>query len=252
MYKDLEARLHDLFWKNEIDADESPLLEGFLKKYPGRALELGCGSGRLLLPLLEKGFAIEGVEISADMVALLQREAHAMKLSPIVHHADISQFEATEKYNAITIPAFTFQLFSRVAALETLAKLRAIAQDGAGLYITTFIPWPEILDELEPGAWHPDKEVILADSTTARCMTRYQIDRISQTLFRDQHYTISDKSNHIVEEQHVHQNLEWYLLPELKLMLAQSGWQLDSYDADFSLGNNDSDASLLTLYASAV
>ena len=252
MYKDLEARLHDLFWQNEPDADESPLLERFLKKHPGKALELGCGSGRLLLLLLEKGFDIEGVEISADMVGILQHEAMKRELSPQIHHSDISHFNSTQKYDALAIPAFTLQLFSREQALQTLLKLRQLASEGTGLYITVFIPWSEILDELEPGVWHPDKEATLPDGTIARCKTRHHIDRTSQTLSRDHHYTVSDKSNATIEEQHVHQDLEWYLLPELKLMLHQSGWNFSAYDADFSNGNNDSDASLLTLYASAV
>ncbi|MEO1856635.1 MAG: class I SAM-dependent methyltransferase [Rubritalea sp.] len=252
MYKDLEARLHDIFWNNEPDADESHLLEKFLLKYPGKALELGCGSGRLLLPLLQKGYNVEGVEISKDMLALLQREAQKMRLCPQVYLADISQHKTSTQYDAITIPAFTLQLFSRDAALSTLIKLRGMACEGAGLYITVFIPWPEILDALEPDAWHPDKETTLSDGTIARCKTRHQIDRTSQSLSRDQHYTISDNSNTILEEQYVHQDLEWYLLPELILMLNQSRWKFDGYDADFSLGNKDSDASLLTLYASAV
>ncbi len=252
MYKDLEARLHDVFWKDEPDADESPLLESFLKKHPGKSLELGCGSGRLLLPLFKKGYDIEGVEISADMIEILQAEAQKLQLSPKVYLSDISQFEPTTKYDAITIPAFTLQLFTRALALNTLVKLRDMASEGAGLYITVFIPWSEILDELEPDAWHPDKKATLADGNVAECKTRHQIDRTFQTLSRDHHYTIRNKSNGIIEDQHVHQDLEWYLLPELILMLRQSGWKFDAYDADFSIGNKDSDASLLTLYASAV
>jgi len=252
MYKDLEAQLHDLFWNTESDADETPLLENFLKKHPGKALELGCGSGRLLLPLLKKGYSIEGVEISEDMVNLLKNEAEKMNLSPEVHLSDISHFETTTKYNSFTIPAFTLQLFSRSEALSTLGKLRNLANSGAALYITVFIPWSEILDELEPDAWHLDKKATMPNGNTAQCKTRHQIDRISQTLSRDHHYTIFDPANTLLEEQYVHQNLQWYLLPELLLLLNHSGWNFDSYDADFSTGNKDTDASLLTLYASAV
>lgn len=252
MYKDLEARLHDLFWNSESDADETPLLEKFLKKHPGKALELGCGSGRLLLPLLKKGYSIEGVEISGDMLNLLKSEAKKMNLSPEVYLSDISQFETTTKYNCFTIPAFTLQLFSRPEALNTLVKLRNLADSLAGLYITVFIPWSEILDELEPDAWHLDKKAKMPDGNTAQCMTRHQIDRTSQTLSRDHRYTICDQANTLLEEQHVQQDLQWYLLPELILLLSHSGWKLDSYDANFSIGNNDTDASLLTLYASAV
>ena len=252
MYQDLEARLHDIFWNNEPDADESPLLEIFLQNHPGKSLELGCGSGRLLLPLIKKGYRAEGIEISGDMVEILRHDAQIMHLSPQVYHSDILQFETKQRYNALTIPAFTLQLFSRAEALKVLAKLRDIAAEGAGLYITVFIPWSEILDELEPDAWNPDKEATLADGSIAKCQTRHHIDRTSQTLSREHHYTIRDHSDTVIEEQKVQQNLEWYLLPELKLMLQLSGWKFATYDADFSVENRDSDAALLTLYASAV
>ncbi|MFI5732113.1 class I SAM-dependent methyltransferase [Kribbella sp. NPDC051587] len=35
----------------------------------GRALELGCGTGRLLLTFLTEGLDVEGCDISADMLA---------------------------------------------------------------------------------------------------------------------------------------------------------------------------------------
>ena len=38
----------------------------------GRALELGIGTGRVGLPLSQRGIDVHGIEISADMVAQLK------------------------------------------------------------------------------------------------------------------------------------------------------------------------------------
>ena len=54
MYDQLEAKLHDLFWAAEGQSEELALIEEFLQQYAGTALELGCGSGRLLTPLLNR------------------------------------------------------------------------------------------------------------------------------------------------------------------------------------------------------
>ncbi|MDX1688379.1 MAG: class I SAM-dependent methyltransferase [Candidatus Promineifilaceae bacterium] len=35
----------------------------------GRALELGCGAGRLLIAYLQKGLDVAGLDISGDMLA---------------------------------------------------------------------------------------------------------------------------------------------------------------------------------------
>ena len=54
-YLSLEAELHDAFWEAEDDASEVRLMADFLKKFPGRALEIGAGSGRLMFPLVQMG-----------------------------------------------------------------------------------------------------------------------------------------------------------------------------------------------------
>src|SRR5688572_23453449 len=59
-YTSLEALLHDAFWAEEGEPAELQLLDETLREYPGPSLEIGCGSGRLLLPLLQKGHQVEG------------------------------------------------------------------------------------------------------------------------------------------------------------------------------------------------
>ncbi|MCA1972941.1 MAG: class I SAM-dependent methyltransferase, partial [Caenispirillum sp.] len=39
------------------------------------ALELACGTGRVLLPLLARGFVVEGLDVSAAMLAVCRRKA---------------------------------------------------------------------------------------------------------------------------------------------------------------------------------
>ena len=90
MYANLEARLHDVFWAAGGAPAELSLLENFLETHAGTALELGCGSGRLMLPLLEKGFFIEGLDNSGDMLKLCADSC--ADHSPVLHHADMAEF----------------------------------------------------------------------------------------------------------------------------------------------------------------
>lgn len=251
MYKDLEATLHDLFWRAEPDANESPLLESFLLDHPGKSLEVGCGSGRLLLPLIKKGYDIEGVEISSDMVQLLHDEAKAQELDINAHHSDIDAFSSDSLFQSISIPAFTLQLFSRDMAIRVLKKLRSLCSEKGALYFTVFIPWAEILDELEAGVWHLDKKAPLPDQCIASCHTRHEVNRVNQTLSREHRYQISSTSGKLLQKHQSQQELQWYLLPELKLLLTNAGWSYLKHDADFTEGLTDSDAHLLTIYATA-
>ena len=86
MYDQLEAKLHDLFWAAEGQSEELALIEDFLQQYPGTALELGSGSGRLLTPLLEKGYLIEGLDNSHDMLQLCREKTEAFE--PVLHQAE--------------------------------------------------------------------------------------------------------------------------------------------------------------------
>ncbi|MFC5049542.1 class I SAM-dependent methyltransferase [Rubritalea spongiae] len=245
MYQSLEASLHDLFWASESHADESHLLENFLQQQTGPSLEIGCGSGRLMLPLLEKGYQVEGVEIASDMVELLHKNAKERDVSPLVHHCAIEEFQPTQTYSSFAIPAFTLQLLSRASARQVLRKLRDISSEQTKLYLTLFIPWAEILDELEIDTWYLDKETQLDSGQTARCFTKHQIDRLHQTLYREHRYELAQQT-HLSS-----QTLQWYFLPELINLLESSGWTYQEYDADFQKGNHDTDASVITVYATA-
>src|SRR5687767_13933184 len=50
----------------------------------GPTLELGCGTGRILLPLLKGGIDISGIDESQGMLAELQRLAGEQHLQPKV------------------------------------------------------------------------------------------------------------------------------------------------------------------------
>ena len=63
------------------------------------ALDIGCGaSGRIIDLLLRHGFAVEGVDISARMLAL----ARARHADITFHHADICEWPLPRQYDLIS------------------------------------------------------------------------------------------------------------------------------------------------------
>lgn len=249
MYDLLEAKLHDLFWSTEDQSEELSLLEGFLKKYPGTALELGCGSGRLLIALLEKGFLIEGLDNSQDMLRLCRDRAH--HLNPVLHHAGIEDFDTGSTYGAIAIPAFTLQLIEPEKISSILTNIHQHLHADGGLYFSIFIPWAELTGELEEGAWFLDQEAMTPEGHSARCYTRFQIRRISQILSRDHRYEILDKNNNLLEKSESTQVLTWYWQREINLLLQQAGFTVRQVIGDFDASlPSDDNCQLLTVIAS--
>ena len=41
-----------------------------IEQHPGRVLDVGCGTGRLLIPYLASGIDIEGVDSSGEMLSI--------------------------------------------------------------------------------------------------------------------------------------------------------------------------------------
>ena len=247
MYDHLEARLHDVFWETEGQSAELLLLEEFLGNHPGTALELGCGSGRLLLPLLENGYFIEGLDNSPEMLSICREQSG--ELDPVLHHGDIRDFDTGAIYSAITIPAFTLQFIPPGELAPVLSNIRKHLHPGGGLYITTFIPWAEIAGELEEGEWYADHESKLKNGHTARCQTRFQIQRMSQRLTREHRYEIIADNGEILETSDSTHHLHWIWPNEFTRLLEYAGFQVDRVIGDFDPSNPmDQNSHILTFY----
>jgi len=53
-------------------ADDAPFYLELAKLYGGPILEVGCGTGRVLLPIARSGIEIHGLDNSAPMLAVLK------------------------------------------------------------------------------------------------------------------------------------------------------------------------------------
>ena len=235
MYKDLEASLHDLFWSSEGAPSEQPLIKDFLQTYSGSALELGCGSGRLLLPLLEDGYLVEGLDNSEEMLELCR--ASAGDSDPVLHHASMASFQTGSIYGAMMIPAFTLQFISPEELPSVLAHIKSHLHPGGGLYITTFIPWAEITGELEEGKWLLDHEAKIGEAgvarDTAKCHTKFSIKRLSQQLTRNHRYKVVSPQGKVLQTSESTHQLSWYWPREMEGYLQAAGFSVQQTIGDF-------------------
>jgi len=249
MYDDLEATLHDTFWAAEGVSAELPLLANFLRQYSGTALELGCGSGRLLLPLLNDGYLMEGLDNSEDMLSLCRKQAG--DLNPVLHQAGMEDFQTGSLYGAITLPAFTLQLLPYDKILPTFSNMLQHLHPGGGLYFTTFIPWAEITGELEEGEWFLDQEAPLPNGNTARCHTRFHIMRLSQKLIREHRYEILSADKKVLKTSESTHHLTWYWPREIREILQQAGFTIEQTIGDFDSDHPcDDNSQIITIIAS--
>ncbi|MEM4359631.1 MAG: methyltransferase domain-containing protein [Candidatus Bilamarchaeaceae archaeon] len=132
------ADMYDLIYVGDFDID---FYEREAKEANGPVLEVGCGTGRVLLELLKKGIDIEGIDISKEMLRILKNKAKIRGLSPHVYYADMRDFSLKRRYGMIIIPYRTFlHLSTDVDRLATLKNIYKHLLPGGKVIIHVYNP----------------------------------------------------------------------------------------------------------------
>ncbi|MFF9559611.1 methyltransferase domain-containing protein [Streptomyces albus] len=112
---------------------EDRLFTGLVARADGTALELGSGTGRLLLRLLAAGHRVHGLELSAEMTALCRAQAASLGLDPVVHQGSFAPLDAAlGGYAALYCPlnAFSFIVDDDLARESVHSYAAALAPGG--------------------------------------------------------------------------------------------------------------------------
>jgi SAM-dependent methyltransferase len=88
---------------NAAEPDELAFYRGIIEADAQPALDLGCGAGRLLLPLMSAGLDIDGCDISADMLDYCREEAARLGLTPRLYQQAMHDLDLPRSYRTIYI-----------------------------------------------------------------------------------------------------------------------------------------------------
>lgn len=240
-YEGFEASWHDLFWEAEEAPSELPLIKKFLEARKGRSLYIGSGSGRLLGPLAAAGHDVLGLECSSEMAKLSQENFPDAK----VLEEEWQEHEG--EYDAILIPAFTFQLF-----LDPQKQLTRLSEQANSLYLTLFFPWAEISGDLPQNEWYFDRDVVLPIGGTGELETQHKIKEQIGSLVRKHRYTMRDASGNVIRREETVQRLRFFTDAALKNLLKKSGWKIEKEIKNLGESNDDELVYVTTLYLIAL
>jgi len=122
------------------------LVEGVRALAPGRALDLGCGSGTDSIYLARHGWTVMGVDIVPEALALARRNAAAAGVTPTFVRGDVTRL-------VDLVPALSFDLIVDFGCLHTLpadlrsayiAGVSAVAAPGATYLLYGFARPPRL------------------------------------------------------------------------------------------------------------
>ena len=141
IYGGLEAWSYDL-------VDELSQFEDFgffrmmLESCPGPVLDVGCGTGRILLGLKEQGLDVAGLDSSPEMLRQCRQKLSANQLEAELYEGDMRSFDLKRSFSTILIPGFSIQLLTEDNDLQScLERCYQHLSPGGQLIVSTYFPW---------------------------------------------------------------------------------------------------------------
>ena len=185
----------------------------------GRALEFAIGTGRVAVPLAERGVPVTGIELSQPMIDRLRTKVDEERMPVVV--GDMATARAPGEYSLV------YLVFNTISNLLTQAEQVACFRNAArhlapgGCFVIEL--WVPELRKLPPGAqatvWQSEEGYIGLDT----------YDVVQQHVVSHHFHFGEGRQAQLFRSPHR------YIWPaELDLMAQLGGFQLESRHADWS------------------
>lgn len=139
-YKGLIAQAWDVLRGDTSQWADRFFFRKLIQTFGQPVLDIGCGTGRLLLDYLAQGIDIDGVDNSPDMLALCQHKAKTLGVEPTLYEQYLETLSLPRKYRTILIPSSTLQLITDPAMVkQALHELHAHLLPG-GVIVAPIMP----------------------------------------------------------------------------------------------------------------
>lgn len=205
----------------------------------GPVLEVGCGTGRILIPTARENIAITGLDLSEAMLEVCRRSAvrendNVLNRITLVQ-GDMRAFKLDTRFALITLPFRPFQhlleVEDQIACLECLHA--HLADDGC-LILDLFYPMIERLTEKEyPTEFEAEPVSVLEDgSEMIRSARTTSVDMTKQCIDVElQHDFVypDGRTDRITENI----TMRYFFRYEVEHLLARCGFVVQNLYADY-------------------
>ena len=212
----------------------------------GPVLEVGCGTGRVLIPTARAGCEIAGLDSSPAMLSRcrekLSREPEAVRSRITLAEADMRRFQIDPPHGyqvgfaLVTLPFRPFQHLLEVGdQLACLACIHRHLAPGGRLVLDVFNPSLRllVLNEEAPDLALKEPEFAMQDGSKVQRSHRViGRDFFSQVQIIEMRYHVSHPGGR--EEELVHRfRLRYFYRFEVEHLLVRAGFEIEHLYADY-------------------
>lgn len=146
-------------------SEDIPFWKSLARWQGNPILELGCGTGRVLIPLAQSGHIVYGLDNSPDMLSFLrQRLPPELKDAIQIVEGDMTNFQLGARFRLIILPCNTYSTFDAKTRASMLQYIYNHLEHGGVFGVS--MPNPNLLLALEKSSEEPVLETIFSHPET--------------------------------------------------------------------------------------
>lgn len=220
----------------EFDADVDLYL-GYASYVGSPILELGSGTGRLLVPLAQAGYQVTGLDSSESMVSIAKKRLAEHGLNQVSidlgSMTDLDHYPASHFRMVFSAINSFLHLESRDEQLTALREVRRVLHDDGILVIDLFHPTPAVLQSMDDQVRHDGHWDLPDGARLDRFSHRHLLlaeQRIETTLYYDRTTPEGQLSRQVARY-----TMRYIHRFEMEGLLSEAGYVLEGVYGSYSL-----------------
>src|SRR5262245_61160155 len=248
-------------WWAEFNTDGGPELEYFrpFLEAGQPALDVGCGTGRLLIPYLQAGLDVDGCDISPDMVALCRERAEREGLAPTLRVQPMHELNMPRTYRTIYATGTLGVSGNREQNERTLVRMFEHLEPGGTLLIDAEVPyaegwgweyWIKERRDALPEPW-PESGArrVASDGSEYELRSRIvAVDPFAQQVTHEMRGFIWRDGELVEQDEHVLKRTDFFP-NEIRLTIERAGFTNVELRADYTDSEPNADTSFVVYIA---
>lgn len=236
----LHVEIYDTQTRGDFFPEDVAFYREIAENTDGPILELGCGTGRVVIPLLDTGLEIHGLDASPAMLEVAKHKRGLLSSETAkrlhLHLGDMSQFELSRRFAFIFIAFRSFQILpTPEVQRQCLRCIREHLTAQGKLIINLFDPRYDLILPGRRESLQPPREFVhpvSGNRVVVETLERVN-EPVSQTLQERWRFTETDSAGAVVRQEEESLRLRWTFRYEMRYLVESCGFVVEAEYSDF-------------------